>query len=151
MNCLAEKFAELVKEKKADGYNPVYFYGSNGKYISALLEEIICCYRKNFPDAKACLISGESFVRELCEIIVNGNEEEFRARTRGNELFILDGIDMIAGRESVMEEFYFLFDYLYEHGCQVVIGASVPPKDIEGMWPRIRTQLEGGMICRVDE
>ena len=50
-----------------------------------------------------------------------------------------------------MQEFYGLFDRLWESGKQIVLTASVPPKEIAELEERIITQLESGIICNVDE
>lgn len=50
-----------------------------------------------------------------------------------------------------MKEFYGIFDKLWESGKQIVITGLTTPIKMACLEPRIRTQLEGGIIYNVDE
>lgn len=131
-----------------DLYNPAYFYGPV-ETVRDILYTIVCDYKELHPEAAALRVSGDAFVQEMITSIKVGTTDAFREKYRSCNLLAFEDVERISEMQSAMVEFYELFDHIFMNGYQILLGASVPPAELEGLDDRIRTQLESGMICHV--
>lgn len=138
----------ILEEKKAL-YNPTVFYGplSSTMTVAAQLEHE---YRLRFPQRRIVHTCGKEFFRLLVQSHTDGTLSEFRKPFFPADLLIFEDIEDIAGKKVAMQEFYGIFDRVYESCGQIVITALCPPHEIPALEDRVRTQLSGGMICFVE-
>ncbi len=134
---------------KSEIYKTVYFYGDRQKVRKVL--DIITEGASRRADRTISRMSGYTFHDEILQGIKNGPFGEFKESLPRSGLLIFDQLDRIGGYHSCMEFFYGMFDAVYEHGGQIVIGAECPPKELASMEDRIITQVSGGIVCCVDE
>ena len=90
-----------------------FIYGPPGVGKTHLLYAIANGIRKENPNANIVYIKGDQFTNELIDAIKNGKNIEFRSKYREADLFLVDDIQFIAGKESTQEEFFHTFNKLY--------------------------------------
>ena len=74
----------------------------------------------NHPEYKIIYVKGDSFTNELISAIREGRNQEFRDKYRGADVFLMDDVQFIAGRDSTQEEMFHTFNTLYELKKQIV-------------------------------
>ena len=131
-------------------YNPTFFYGSPDA-VESVCQILLSDYKALHPKHKAIGINGDQFNRDFILSVIENRVESFINNLRTCDLLVFSQIEKRAGRMSAMLEFYEIFDHVFMSGGQIVIGSSVPPVMLDGMDDRILTQLESGMIYRVEE
>ena len=139
----------VVKNPGNKVYNPLFIYGNSGLGKTHLLCAIGAALLENQPGIKIAFIKGDDFTNQMVRSIKEGTADEFRQKYRGVDLFLVDDIQFIAGKEATQEEFFHTFNSIYEAGHQIVITSDRPPIDMLRLDDRLRTRFEGGMMADV--
>ena len=148
-NRFAHGAAIAVSKTPGQVYNPLFIYGPPGVGKTHLLYAIANGIRKKNPDANIVYIKGDEFTNELILAIQNGKNIEFRNKYREADLFLIDDIQFIAGKESTHEEFFHTFNKLYEEHKQIVMTSDRKPSDMLTLEDRLKTRFEWGLLADV--
>ena len=148
-NRFAHGAAIAVSKAPGQVYNPLFIYGPPGVGKTHLLYAIANGIRKNKPDANIVYIKGDQFTNELIAAIQSGKNIEFRNKYREADLFLIDDVQFIAGKESTQEEFFHTFNKLYEEHKQIVMTSDRKPSDMQTLEDRLRSRFESGLIVDI--
>ena len=148
-NRFAHSAAIAVSKTPGQVYNPLFIYGPPGVGKTHLLYAIANGIRKDNPNANIVYIKGDQFTNELIDAIKNGKNIEFRSKYREADLFLVDDIQFIAGKESTQEEFFHTFNKLYEEHKQIVMTSDRKPSDMLTLEDRLKTRFEWGLLADV--
>lgn len=148
-NRFAHAAALSVAKEPGKSYNPLLIYGNSGLGKTHLLLAIGQYINEHQPSASIAYIKGDEFTNQMVHSIQSGKAEEFRQKYRNVDLFLVDDIQFIAGKESTQEEFFHTFNNIYEAGHQIVITSDRPPVEMTTLDDRLRTRFEGGLIADV--
>ena len=148
-NKFAHAASMAVATKPAVLYNPLFIYGNSGLGKTHLLYAICNEIGKKYPDMNIIYIKGDEFTNELIDAIRRGTTAEFHQRYRKADIFLVDDIQFIAGKDSTQEEFFHTFNTLYEAKKQIVLTSDRPPKDIATLEERLLTRFEWGLTADV--
>ena len=148
-NQLANNAAKAVVDNPGMVYNPLFIYGPPGVGKTHLLHAIANgIYAKN-PNARIVNIKGEQFTNELLEAIRTGDNIAVRSKYREADLFLIDDIQFIAGKEITQEEFFHTFNALHENGRQIVLTADRKPSDMLTLEGRLQSRFESGLMADI--
>ena len=149
-NRFAHSAAVAVSNAPGLHYNPLFIYGPPGVGKTHLLYAIANSIRELNPDTRVLYIKGDQFTNELIEAIQKGKNIEFRNKYRETDLFLIDDIQFIAGKESTQEEFFHTFNTLYENHKQIVMTSDRKPSDLLTLEDRLRTRFEWGLLASIE-
>ena len=148
-NRFAHSAAIAVSKTPGQVYNPLFLYGPPGVDKTHLLYAIANGIRKENPNANIVYIKGDQFTNELIAAIQNGKNIEFRSKYREADLFLIDDVQFIAGKESTQEEFFHTFNKLYEEHKQIVMTSDRKPSDMLTLEDRLKTRFEWGLLADI--
>jgi len=148
-NRFAHGAAIAVSNNPGQVYNPLFIYGPAGVGKTHLLYAIANGIRKQKANANIVYIKGDQFTNELIAAIQNGKNIEFRNKYREADLFLIDDIQFIAGKESTQEEFFHTFNKLYEEHKQIVMTSDRKPSDMLTLEDRLKTRFEWGLLADI--
>lgn len=150
-NELAKAACYAVSQNVGRLYNPLFIYGGVGLGKTHLIQSIGNEILKNNPDLKVKYITSERFTSNLIDSIKSAQISEFKEYYQKIDLLIIDDIQFISGKEKTQEEFFHIFNHLYQLEKQIVLSSDRPPKAIQILEERLRSRFEGGMIADVSK
>ena len=127
-------------------YNPLFIYSSVGMGKTHLLNSI----GLEVGDSKKVMfISAERFMYHFIRAIKSNEMVKFKDFFRGANIFIIDDIQFVNGKEAMQEEFFHTFNALIERGSQIVISADRPPSNLDKIQERIKSRMSGGLVIDI--
>ena len=148
-NRLAHAGATSVAARPGAAYNPLFLYGGPGLGKSHLLQGIAHVLRKTHPHLRVAFISGEFFAQRYIAALRDHATEDFRRQYRQIDVWLVDDIQFIAGKEHTKEEFFHTFNSLYQGGKQVVFASDRSPRELNTMDERLRSRFQSGLIADI--
>lgn len=130
-------------------YNPLFVYGGVGLGKTHLLQALGNEFLAKFPQKRVKYVSSEKFASGIVHSIRNHNIEKFKTLYKDIDVLIVDDIQFFAGKEKSQEEFFHIFNSLYEKNKQIILSSDRPPKAISSIEERLRSRFEGGMIADI--
>jgi len=156
-NQLAHAIASAVAEKPGKLYNPFFIYSGVGLGKTHLMHAIGNEIVQKHPNLKVIYTTGETFGNEIIDAIRSGarggagGTSWFRNKYRTVDVFLLDDIQFIAGKEATQEEFFHTFNTLHMAQKQIVIASDRPPKDFTDLEERVTSRLSSGIISDISK
>lgn len=144
-NRFAHAASIAVYENPGKKYNPLFIYGGVGLGKTHLMQAIGNAMYEANPNTKIIYCTGELFANEVISAIMNNQNESFRKKYRNIDLFLIDDIQFLAGKDKCQEEFFHTFNTLFESGKQIVLTSEKPPKEIPLLEDRLKTRFEMGL------
>ena len=151
-NEFAAAYALAVAESPGKSYNPLFIYGGVGLGKTHLMHSIGNYILDENNDAKIRCVTSETFTNEAINAILSKDQSvmtNFREKYRNLDVFLIDDIQFIIGKERSQEEFFHTFNSLYETGKQIVISSDKSPKEITTLEERLRTRFEMGLTVDI--
>jgi len=74
----------------------------------------------------------------------------FKDFFRKANVFIIDDIQFVRGKEIIQEEFFHTFNALMDKGSQIIISSDRPPSNLDRMQDRIKSRLSGGLVVDIE-
>ena len=146
-NNLAYQASQKVCEQIAH-YNPLFIYGEIGMGKTHLLNAIGLNMRKN---NKVMFISAERFMYHFIKSIRSNEMVKFKDSFRTSDLFIIDDIQFVIGKEAMQEEFFHTFNALIDKGSQIVISSDRAPIKLTKIQERIKSRFSGGLVVDIQQ
>lgn len=148
-NRFAHAAAMAIAEQPGGNYNPLFVYGGSGLGKTHLLHAVAQHSALLHPQLEISYVSSEEFFNNFIDSIRKKRMDEFKAHYRTVDLFLLDDVQFLEGKEQILEEFFHTFNSLYEAGKQLVFSADRPPKSLTNLEARIRSRFEWGLTTDI--
>ncbi len=145
----SNKIAYLSGKKiceKLSSYNPLFIYGGVGLGKTHLMNAIGLEMSRN---NNVMFISAERFMYQFIKSIKKNEMVNFKDFFRKANVFIIDDIQFIRGKEGLQEEFFHTFNSLFDKSAQIVISCDRPPNKLDRVQDRIKSRLSGGLVVDI--
>lgn len=130
-------------------YNPLFIYGKTGLGKTHLMQAVGNAVKKKHPERKVFYTSLEKFYMDYVNSTNQNKINSFKEKYRKYDVFIMDDIQFINGKERTQDELFHLFNSLYEMNKQIIFSSDVHPNFIVGLEDRLRSRFNQGMIVDI--
>lgn len=149
-NEFAHAAAQAVAENPGKKYNPLFIYGGVGlgktHLTQAIGNEILI---KN-QNKKVLYITCEQFINDFINAVRSKDVKKFKDVYRNVDIFLVDDIQFIIGKQETSEEFFHTFNALYQEDKQIVLSSDRPPRAFQGLIEdRMCSRFECGVIADI--
>jgi chromosomal replication initiator protein len=148
-NHFAFAAAQGIVKQPGNSYNPLFIWGGVGVGKTHLLHAIGNRLCKDNSNWKILCISAETFGNELVASLKEQTTNKFKHKYRNVDVFLVDDIQFIAGKEYIQDEFFHTFNDLYLNQKQVVLTSDRKPEEVQPLKDRLTSRFMGGLTVDV--
>jgi len=149
-NRLSHAAALAVTESPGRAYNPLFLHGAVGLGKTHLLQAICHSLMERQSNIRIRYISCETFINHFISTIKTGAWESFRTNYRSADALLIDDVHFLANSERTQEEFFHMFNALYNAQKQIVLSSDSPPRGIPSLEERLVSRFKWGLVARLD-
>jgi len=148
-NRFAFAAAQAVAENPGKVHNPLYIYGGVGMGKTHLICAIGNIILAKPNKLKITYISCEDFTNQFIQSLQAKTVDNFKAKYRNVDVFLVDDIQFLARKEGTQEEFFHTFNALHQANRQIVMTADRMPKAISDLEERLSSRFGMGMVADI--
>lgn len=140
-NDLAVSAAKSIIDAPGTRYNPFFLYGGPGLGKTHLVQAIGNELLRRNPDYKILYTPISHFYSDFIDAIQNGKGKEFNRKFEKLDCLIIDDFQFIVGKEKSQEEFFNIFNDLYQLNKQIIVTSDRLPSQIKSVDERLASRL----------
>lgn len=140
-NDLAVSAARSIIDSPGDRYNPFFLYGGPGLGKTHLVQAIGNELLKKNPNLKIFYTPISHFYSDFIDSVKLGKGKEFNLKFRKLDVLIIDDFQFIVGKEKSQEEFFNIFNDLYQLNKQIIVTSDRLPSQIKSVDERLASRL----------
>ncbi|MFZ7201398.1 chromosomal replication initiator protein DnaA [Avibacterium avium] len=144
---VAQKVAINPGEQSA---NPLFLYGGTGLGKTHLLHAVGNGILTTKPEARVIYIHAERFMQEYVRALQEDKMENFKKFYRTLDALLIDDIQFFAGKDGTQEEFFHIFNSLFESSRQIILTSDRYPKEIEKIEDRLKSRFGWGLSVAIE-
>ncbi len=148
-NEIAHAACRAVVDRPGEAYNPLFIYGGVGLGKTHLLQAVGNALLATNKAVKILYVTSERFINEFVVALRERKMQEFKKTYRDLDMFIIDDVQFLAGKDKTQEELFHTFNSLYGQNKQVILSSDRPPSAISALQERLSSRLAAGMIADV--
>ncbi|MCI0542243.1 chromosomal replication initiator protein DnaA [bacterium] len=148
-NEVANAAAEAVAKRPGFIYNPLFIYGGTGLGKTHIVQAVGNFIKKGSERRRVYYVASEKFTVEFVNALKANRMNEFKEKYRKYDVFIMDDIQFLVGKDKTQEELFHLFNTLYETNKQIIFSSDKHPNHILGLEERLKSRFGAGMIVDV--
>lgn len=136
---------QIAENIKTSPYNPFIIYGGSGLGKTHLMQAAGHLAKEKKPNIKVIYVPLMDFVRNITSSLRHNTIENIKTFYQSADLLLVDDIHLIAGKEKSQEEFFHIFNFLFNGKKQIIFTCDQPPKNIKSLEDRLKTRFSQGL------
>ena len=140
--------AMKVAESPIVTINPLYIFGDVGLGKTHLMTSIGHYILDKDPNTNVVFTTSQQFVEDYFQATTKkslNSLEDFANYYRNADVLLVDDIQLLANKNSTQEEFFKLFEYLFENNKQIIITSDRRADELENIMMRLKSRFSWGI------
>ena len=148
------QFAKAAASSVADGpgqtpFNPLLVYSNPGLGKTHLIQAIGNHIVKHHPNLKVIYVTSEKFMLDFIYSIQNNKSTQFAQSYRKVDVLLVDDVQFFQTKEQTQEQFFHLFNDLFQQGKQIVLTTDRHPNELTNLKNRLVSRFQSGLIVDI--
>ena len=148
------QFAKAAASSVADApgqtpFNPLLIYSTPGLGKTHLLQAIGNHILQNIKKTRVVYATSEKFMLDFISAIQNNKSTSFAQSYRNNDVLLLDDVQFFQTKEQTQEQFFHLFNDLFQQGKQIVLTTDRHPNELTQLKQRLVSRFQSGLIVDI--
>ena len=140
-NDVAVAAAKSIIKAPGTRCNPFFLYGGPGLGKTHLVQAIGNELLKKNPNYKILYTPVSRFFSDFIDAIQSGKGKDFNRRFEKLDCLIIDDFQQIMNKEKSQEEFFNIFNNLYQLNKQIIVTSDRLPSQIKTVDERLASRL----------
>ncbi len=149
-NEVAYAAAQSVMKKPGSAYNPLFLYGKTGLGKTHLIQALGNSIKQMHENKKVYYLTAEKFYLDYINSVQMNKISIFKEKYRKYDVLIMDDIHYFEGKGGTQDEFFHLFNTLYNNNKQMIFSSDRHYNYAE-LEERLKSRLGQGMIVDIME
>ena len=150
----SNQFAKAAAMSVADTpgqtpYNPLLIYSKPGLGKTHLLQAIGNKIIRQKPNMRVVYLTSEKFMLDFISSIQKNHSTDFINHYRNVDMLLLDDAQFFQSKEQTQEQFFHLFNDLFQKGKQIVLTTDRHPNELKGLKDRLVSRFQSGLIVDI--
>ena len=150
-NQMANAVAELVAKNPEVQLNPLFIYGDTGLGKTHLVHAVGNYLNKTKPGKKILYMNCKTFCDELIQSIRNWTYSKFISIFSETDVFMLEDIQFLKGKEYTQKEVFHVFNELHNINKQIILSANCSPKQLSYLADGLIPRFEWGLVVEIEK
>ena len=130
-------------------FNPLLIYSSPGLGKTHLIQAAGNRMARKNKTFRVLYITAENFMLDFIGPIQKNRSSEFTKFYRNTDMLLLDDVHFLEGKEQTQEQFFHLFNDLYQKGKQIILTRDRHPRNLVGLKERLVSRFQSGLIADI--
>ena len=140
-NDVAVAAAKSIVDAPGTRYNPFFLYGGPGLGKTHLVQAIGNELLTRNPRLKILYTPISDFYSDFVDSVRNGKGKDFNRKFQNLDCLIIDDFQFIVNKEKSQEEFFNIFNSLYQLNKQIIVTSDRLPNQIKTVDERLASRL----------
>lgn len=131
-------------------YNPLYLFGDSGVGKTHLLQAVATAMHRRDPSLVVRYAPCEELLNDFYNLLQQKSSlKDFRESVRNVDVLLVDDVHSLAKKPQMQEEFFNMFNTLYNQRKQIILTSDKHPCEIHDLDKRLETRFESGMTAEI--
>ena len=148
-NRFAKAVCETAAKEPGKAYNPIFIYAAVGMGKTHLLHAVGNRMLEMSKKFRIAYITADRFVSEYINAIQTNRLDIFRSKFQNAVALLLDDVQFLIGKEKSQEEFFHIFNLLFDMKKQILITSDRKPQELKGIEDRLISRFEWGVVADI--
>ncbi len=131
-------------------YNPLYLFGDSGVGKTHLLQAVATAMHREDPSLVIRYAPCDELLNDFYNLLQQKSSlKDFRESVRSVDVLLVDDVHSLAKKPQMQEEFFNMFNTLYNQRKQIILTSDKHPCEIHDLDKRLETRFESGMTAEI--
>ncbi|MCX7956435.1 MAG: chromosomal replication initiator protein DnaA [Endomicrobia bacterium] len=148
-NRFAKAICETAAKHPGSAYNPIFIYAPVGLGKTHLLHAVGNKMLEMSRKFRIAYLPAERFISDYVSAIQKNTMDDFRSKFQNAIALLLDDVHFLIGKEKSQEEFFHIFNILFDNKKQIIITSDRKPQELKGIEERLISRFEWGVVADI--
>lgn len=151
-NLEAKQAAMYIASNPGKSFNPLFIFSNPGLGKTHLLQAIVNFLKEKTPSKKALYCESGDFLQEFVDFATGQKQQDsLKNFIISHDVLLIDDIQLLSTKEKTLVFFFDIFNYLYNHGKQIVITSDKHPDELKGFEERLKSRFSSGLTIMINQ